>query len=100
MSCSSASTAGRRHERQGTPWLRPTGRWRFAPWEYRHLLGFARVRIASAFVLVSLGLVTLSVGGHDAKAYAWTLAFLAAAAAQYAWAYWELTIARSASPRT
>jgi hypothetical protein len=71
-----------------------------APWEYRHLLGFARVRIASAFVLTSLGLVTLNVGGHDAKAYAWTLAFLAMAAAQFAWAYWELTIARSASPRT
>jgi hypothetical protein len=70
-----------------------------APWEYRHLLGFARARIVGAFVLVSLGLVTLNAGGHDAKTYAWALAFLAAAAAQFSWAYWELNIARSASPQ-
>ena len=85
----------------------PRGRWAspprsgvrliIAPWEYRHLLGFARVRIVGAFVLVSLGLVTLNVGGHDVKAFAWSLAFLAAAAAQFSWAYWELAIARSAS---
>lgn len=66
-----------------------------APWEYRHLRGFARVRIASAIVLTSLGLITLSFGGNDAKTYAWTLAFLAAAAANSAFAYWELSIARS-----
>ena len=71
-----------------------------APWEYRHLRGFARVRIASAFVLTGLGLVTLNVGGHDAKTYAWTLAFLLAAAAQFAVAYWELNIVRSASAQT
>ncbi len=66
-----------------------------APWEYRHLRGFARVRIASAIVLTSLGLITLSFGGNDAKTYAWTLAFLAAAAANSAFASWELRIARS-----
>ncbi|MGO9891831.1 MAG: hypothetical protein ACLP0L_28575 [Solirubrobacteraceae bacterium] len=66
-----------------------------APWEYRHLRGFARVRIAGAILLTSLGLITLSFGGNDAKTYAWTFAFLAAAAANSAFAYWELSIARS-----
>ncbi|MFZ0976862.1 MAG: hypothetical protein WAN22_31885 [Solirubrobacteraceae bacterium] len=53
------------------------------------------MRIASAIVLTSLGLITLSFGGNDAKTYWWTLAFLAAAAANSAFAYWELSIARS-----
>jgi hypothetical protein len=71
-----------------------------APWEYRHLRGFARLRIASGMVLVGLGVVTLSFGGNDWKTYGWTLAFLAAAAANLAFAYWELTIARSAAAGT
>src|ERR1700733_14499550 len=53
-----------------------------APWEYRHLRAFARVRIASGIVLASLGLVTLSFGGNDSKTYAWTMAFLAGAAGE------------------
>jgi hypothetical protein len=71
-----------------------------SPWEYRHLRGFARLRIASGTVLVVLGVVTLSFGGNDWKTYGWTLAFLAAAAANLAFAYWELGIARSAVTRT
>jgi len=71
-----------------------------APWEYRHLRGFARLRIASGMVLVGLGVVTLSFGGNDWKTYGWTLAFLAAAAANLAFAYWELAIARSAAAGT
>ena len=71
-----------------------------APWEYRHLRAFARVRIASATVLAGLGVVTLSFGGNDWTTYGWTMAFLAAAAAHSAFAYWELSIARSAAPRT
>jgi hypothetical protein len=68
-----------------------------APWEYRRLRGFARVRIACAFVLVGVGLVTLNVGGHDERTYAWTVAFLLAAVAQFRFAFWELNIARSES---
>jgi hypothetical protein len=68
-----------------------------APWEYRHLRGFARLRIAGGIVLAGLGLVTLSFGGTDAKTYGWTTAFLAAGLAQFAFAYWELSIARSAA---
>jgi len=69
------------------------------PWEYRHLRAFAGVRLASAVVLVGLGAVTLSFGGNDGKTYAWTTVFLALAAAQFAFASWELAIARSASAR-
>ena len=70
------------------------------PWEYRHLRAWARVRIASGFALAGLGVVTLSFGGNDGKTYGWTMVFLALAAAQFLFANWELTIARSASPRT
>jgi hypothetical protein len=69
-----------------------------SPWEYRHLRASAGMRIASGIVLASLGVVTLSFGGNDSKTYGWTMAFLAAAGAHLAFAYWELTIARSASP--
>ncbi len=67
------------------------------PWEYRHLRAVARLRIAAGIVLVGLGLVTLSFGGNDWKTYGWTMAFLAAGAAQFAFAAWELTIARSSA---
>lgn len=66
-----------------------------APWEYRHLRALAGVRIASGAVLVGLGLVTVSFGGNDWKTYGWAMAFLLAAAAHLAFAYWELNIARS-----
>ena len=66
-----------------------------SPWEYRHLRGWARVRIASGTVLAILAFVTLSFGGSDWMTYEWTIAWLAAAAAHLAFAYWELSIARS-----
>jgi hypothetical protein len=68
-----------------------------APWEYRHLRAFARVRITSGIVLTGLGVVTLAFGGSDWKTYGWVIAFLAAAAAHSAFGYWELSIARSAA---
>ena len=72
-----------------------------APWEYRHLRAWVRVRVAVANILVLCGLLTLSVGENDGKTYGWAaMVFLAAAAAQFSFAYWELTIARSASPQT
>jgi hypothetical protein len=71
-----------------------------SPWEYRRLRAWAGVRIASGIVLAGLGVVTLSFGGNDWKTYGWTMVFLALAAAQFSFAYWELIIARSASPRT
>jgi hypothetical protein len=66
-----------------------------APWEYRHLRGFARLRIASSIVLACLGLITLSFGGADSKTYLWTALWLALAAAQLTHALWDLSIARS-----
>lgn len=71
-----------------------------APWEYRHLRGWARVRIAAGAVAFGLGAVTLSFGGNDSTTYVWTVVFLAIAAAQFSFAGWELTIARSESART
>ena len=71
-----------------------------SPWEYRHLRGWAGVRIASGIALLGLGAVTLSFGGNDPKTYGWTMVFLALAVAQFSFAYWELIIARSGSART
>ena len=66
-----------------------------SPWEYRHLRGWAQLRIAGGVALTGLGLVTLAFGGSGWKTYGWTMVFLAAAAANLAFAYWELSIARS-----
>lgn len=66
-----------------------------APWEYRHLRTFASVRVLAGIALVGLGAVTLAFGGSDWKTYGWAMAFLATAAAEVSFAYWELTIARS-----
>ncbi len=71
-----------------------------SPWEYRHLRGWAGVRMASAAALAGLGAVTLSFGGNDRKTYGWTMVFVAAAAVQFSFAYWELTIARSGPARS
>ena len=69
-------------------------------WEYHHLRACAGVRIASGAVLTGLGVVTLALGGNDAKTYGWAAAFLAPAAANLAFACWELTIAGSGTART
>jgi len=66
-----------------------------APWEYRHLRAWARVRIVGGFVAAALCVVTLSFGGTDGKTYGWAMAFLAIGVASWAFAYWELSIARS-----
>jgi hypothetical protein len=71
-----------------------------APWEYRHLRGWASVRITAGIVLVGLGAVTLFGGSFSPKAAGWATLFLAAAAAQLLFAAWELAIARSAAART
>lgn len=65
------------------------------PWEYRHLRFWAGVRIGGGIVAASLGVITLIFGGNDAKTYGWAAMFLAIAAANLAFARWELTIARS-----
>lgn len=70
------------------------------PWEYRHLRAFASARIAAGIVLAVCGLLTLVFGGADGKTYGWAALFLGAAVLACAAGYWELTIARSASPRT
>jgi len=71
-----------------------------APWEYRRLRAFARVRIAAGIVLVGLGAVTLFGGSFSAKAVGFAALFLVAAVASFSYAAWELAIVRSESART
>jgi hypothetical protein len=71
-----------------------------APWEYRHLRAWARVRITAGIVLAGLGAVTLFGGSFSPKAAGFAALFLVAAAGSFSFAAWELAIARSASART
>jgi signal transduction histidine kinase len=68
-------------------------------WEYRHLRLCAGVRIGAGIVSVGLGVVTLSFGGNNWETYGWTMAFLAAGAANLAWGYWDINIAYRPLPR-
>ena len=71
-----------------------------APWEYRHLRGFARMRFVGGTIAAGCSVLTLAFGGADWKAYGWAIGFGATAAANVAFAAWELRIARAdASPR-
>ena len=72
----------------------------FPPWEYRHLRAWAAARIAGGIVCTVCGVLTLSFGGSDGATYGWAAVFLGGAALAFAGGYWELTIARSVSPRT
>ena len=83
--------------RWGTP-PRSGMRRLIAPWEYRHLRIFARVRIAAGIVLAGLGAVTLFGGSFTAKAVGFAALFLVAAAGSFAMAAWDLDIACSAAP--
>ncbi len=65
------------------------------PWEYRHLRGFAAIRIAGSCVAAFAGVVCLSYG-----VYGWAAFFLVIAALALAGGYWYLSIDRSASART
>ena len=67
------------------------------PFEYRHLRAFAAVRIAAGIALTGVGAFVLFGGSASTIAVGWAALFLAAAAASFSFAYWLLTIARSAS---
>ena len=68
--------------RWGTP-ARSGMRRLIAPWEYRHLRAFARVRITAGIVLAGLGAVTLFGGSFTTKAAGFAALFLVAAAASF-----------------
>jgi hypothetical protein len=61
-------------------------------WEYRHLRFWVGFRIVASIVLVFCGVLTLAYGSYGVAAL-----FLVPAALNFAFGYWELTIARSAS---
>jgi signal transduction histidine kinase len=61
-------------------------------WEYRHLRFWAGLRIGGGIVLAALGVITLGYGGGTAKAYLWSLVFLVPAAANLAFASWQISI--------
>jgi hypothetical protein len=66
-----------------------------SPWEYRHLRGWARMRIGSAIVAAGLGAFILS---ETSGGWAFFGVFLlAVSAANFGFASWELSIARSES---
>jgi signal transduction histidine kinase len=68
-------------------------------WEYRRLRFWAGVRIGGGIVLAGLAVVTFAFGGNDSKTFTWTMVFLAPAAANFAFAYWEITISYRPLPR-
>src|SRR6201996_6220090 len=61
-------------------------------WEYRHLRFWAGLRIGGGIVLAVLGVITLGYGGGTAQAYLWSLIFLIPAAANLAFASWQISI--------
>jgi hypothetical protein len=71
-----------------------------SPWEYRHLVGFARTRIGAGVVLVGLGITTLVAGDVTPEAVAWSALFLALAATNFSFGAWELSISRSAAAQS
>jgi hypothetical protein len=77
-----------------------------SPWEYRHLHAVAGVRFAAGGFHLGIGVVLLSLGrragtGRERRrCYGWAAWFLAAAALLFSGGYLDLTVARSAPPRT
>lgn len=76
------------------------------PWESRHLRAVADVRFAAGGFNLGVGLVLLSLGrkaGTDrerATCYGWSAWFLVSAALQFLGGYMDVTVDRSAPPRT
>jgi hypothetical protein len=78
-----------------------TGVRRIIPrWEFGHLRVLGRLRMGAGVALTVCGLLTLSVGGNGWKTYGFAALFLALAALTFAVGYWQITIARSAPPRS
>ncbi len=76
------------------------------PWESRHLRTVASVRFAGGGFNLGIGLVLLSIGrsaGTDRerrKCYGWAAWFLVSAGLQFLGGYMDMTVDRSAPPRT
>jgi len=68
------------------------------PWEYRHLRGFAHLRMAAGAALAGLGAVTLVGGSFTTEAVAWTAFWLVLAALQFSVARWFIRISARNQP--
>jgi signal transduction histidine kinase len=62
-------------------------------WEYRRLRFWARLRIGGGIGLTVCAVLTLSFGGSGTKTYGWAALFLMSAALNFAFGYWQMTIA-------
>ena len=75
-------------------------------WEYRHRRAVAGVRFAAGGFNLGIGLVLLSLGrsaGTDRerrKCYGWAAWFLVSAPLQFLGGYMDMTVDRTAHPRT
>jgi hypothetical protein len=82
-----------RAQADNVPYRRPVPeRILIRSWEYRHLRFWVGYRTAVGIILLFFGILTLSY-----RSYGWAAVFLVPAALNFAFAYWELTIARSAT---
>jgi hypothetical protein len=76
------------------------------PWERRHLRAFASVRFAGGGFNLGLGLVLVSLGRKAEtgrgrrKCYGFATWFLVSAALQFLGGYMDMTVDRSAPPRS
>ena len=66
-----------------------------ARYEFRRLRTFARVHLGAGVFLILCGALTAAVGG-----YGWAAFFLAIAAVNLAYGFWEIRIVRSTVPRS
>jgi hypothetical protein len=76
------------------------------PWEQRHLQAVANVRFAAGGFTLGVGAVLLSLGRkagtsqEKRKCYGWAAYFLVTAALQFLGGFMDISVARSAPPRT
>jgi hypothetical protein len=71
-----------------------------APWEYRHLRFWARVRFVTAVLTVVVAVVLLALGWPGGGELWLALFLVVVAMLNASFGYWLLTLARSSSPRT
>jgi signal transduction histidine kinase len=62
-------------------------------WEYRHLRLWGSLRIGGGIIQTVCCFLILAFGGSDTKTYGWAAFFLVLAVLNFAFGYWQITIA-------